>query len=161
MKKDLTDLIEGLLIYLELTSIHELRSLSINEDLIRKVANFLSGTDEKITIGKIAELLDINRASIYNTYPKTLEYIKGLIILQKNKNNQRKAIKSKNSVKKPLPKTDTFRELNQEKIERFMSIIMSLEYQKQSQAKQINLLKSTIASLNSEILEYKKMLGHY
>ncbi|QKW82430.1 hypothetical protein [Acinetobacter sp. FDAARGOS_724] len=88
MKKDLTDLIEGLLIYLELTSIHELRSLSINEDLIRKVANFLSGTDEKITIGKIAELLDINRASIYNTYPKTLEYIKGLIILQKNKNNR-------------------------------------------------------------------------
>lgn len=47
-KKDLTDLIEGLLIYLELTSIHELRSLSINEDLIRKVANFLSGTDEKL-----------------------------------------------------------------------------------------------------------------
>ena len=41
-----------------------------------------------------------------------------------------------------------------------MSVIMSLEFQKKTQEKQINKLKSTVASLQSEIREYKKLLGN-
>ena len=63
------------------------------------------------------------------------------------------------STKKPTVKTAKFNELNEEKIKSFMSIIMSLEFQKKTQDKQINQLKSTVASLQSEIKEYKKMLG--
>lgn len=155
MKKDLTTLTNGLINYLELNSIHELRSLAINDDLIRNVADYLSVTDEKITIGKIAELLDINRASIYNTYPKTVNYIKGLITLQKNKNNQKKSIKNKILVNKITPKSDKFSELNEEKIEKFMSIIMSLQYQLSQKNKQIDQLKSHVASLQSTIDQLK------
>ena len=38
---------------------------------------------------------------------------------------------------------------------------MSLAFKKKTQEKQINELKSTIASLRSDITEYKKQLDHY
>ena len=84
MKSNLNNLINGLAIYLELNSIDEFKALPINDDLIRTVSKYLSISNEKITVSIVAELLNIDRASIYNTYPKTLEYIKGLITLQKN-----------------------------------------------------------------------------
>ena len=41
-----------------------------------------------------------------------------------------------------------------------MSVIMSLEFQKKTQEKQINKIKYTVASLQYEISEYKKLLGN-
>lgn len=161
MMKDLNDSINGLINYLELNSIDELRALPIDNDLIGKVGNYLLESKEKITTSKVADLLGINRASIYNTYPKSAQYLQALIAQQKAITNQKNLAKRNSSVKKTTGKFPKFSELNEEKIERFMSIIMSLEYQKKRQEKQINQLKSTVASLQSEIREYKKTLGIY
>ncbi|ENX29398.1 MULTISPECIES: hypothetical protein [Acinetobacter] len=161
MMKDLNDSINGLINYLELNSIDELSALPIDNDLIGKVGNYLLESKEKITTSKVADLLGINRASIYNTYPKSAQYLQALIAQQKAINNQKNLAKRNSSVKKTTGKSPKFSELNEEKIERFMSIIMSLEYQKKRQEKQINQLKSTVASLQSEIREYKKTLGIY
>lgn len=161
MKSNLNNLINGLAIYLELNSIDEFKALPINDDLIRTVSKYLSISNEKITVSIVAELLNIDRASIYNTYPKTLEYIKGLITLQKNNIRLQKVRTKKGSIKKTIPKSEKFSNLNNEKVEELMSIIMSLAFKKKTQEKQINELKSTIASLRSDITEYKKQLDHY
>ena len=93
MMKDLNDSINGLINYLELNSIDELRALPIDNDLIGKVGNYLLESKEKITTSKVADLLGINRASIYNTYPKSAQYLQALIAQQKAINNQKILLK--------------------------------------------------------------------
>ena len=83
MKSDLNKNINGLIKYLELNSIEDLRALPIDNDLIGKVGNYLLESKEKITTSKVADLLGINRASIYNTYPKSAQYLQALIAQQK------------------------------------------------------------------------------
>ncbi|MCU4313056.1 hypothetical protein KTG68_13900 [Acinetobacter variabilis] len=161
MKKDLSSSIHGLINYLGLNSIEELRSLSINNDLIENVGNYLLHSKEKITTSKVADLLGLNRASIYNTYPNSATYLRALIAQQKASNSQNHSTKSVSSVKKPSKQSPKFSDLNKEQIEKFFSIIMSLEFQNKKKDKQINELRSQVASLKSEIREYKKMLGDY
>ncbi len=155
MKKDLNNIIHGLVIYLELNSIDELRALPIDNNLIGKVSNYLLESKEKITISKVADLLGINRASIYNTYPQSTQYIQALIAQQKAINNQKKFAKKDSPDKRNNKKIPKFSNLNEEKIEKFMSIIMSLEYQNKQKDNQIHMLKSKIVSLESTISELK------
>lgn len=160
MKSDLNKNINSLIKYLELNSIEDLRALPIDNDLIGKVGNYLLESKEKITTSKVADLLGINRASIYNTYPKSAQYLQALIAQQKAINNQKKLSKKFKPTKKINEPTEVLSKLDKERIEKFMSVIMSLEFQKKIQEKQINNLKSTVASLQSEIREYKKLLGN-
>ena len=160
MKSDLNKNINSLIKYLELNSIEDLRALPIDNDLIGKVGNYLLESKEKITTSKVADLLGINRASIYNTYPKSAQYLQALIAQQKAINNQKKLSKKFKTTKKINEPTEVLSKLDKERIEKFMSVIMSLEFQKKTQEKQINKLKSTVASLQSEIREYKKLLGN-
>lgn len=160
MKSDLNKNINSLIKYLELNSIEDLRALPIDNDLIGKVGNYLLESKEKITTSKVADLLGINRASIYNTYPKSAQYLQALIAQQKAINNQKKLSKKSKTTKKINQPTEALSKLDKERIEKFMSVIMSLEFQKKIQEKQINNLKSTVASLQSEIREYKKLLGN-
>jgi len=153
MKKNLVNIINGLVNHLELNSIEELRALAIDNDLICKVANYLLESKENITTSKVAELLDINRASIYNTYPKAAKYLQVLIIQQKATNNLKNLNKTNTPIKKKIEKTPKFSNLNEEKVERFMSIIMSLEQQMAMKNLQIHKLQAKIASLNSTIDE--------
>ena len=145
---------------MELNSIEDLRALPIDNDLIGKVGNYLLESKEKITTSKVADLLGINRASIYNTHPKSAQYLQALIAQQKAINNQKKLSKKFKTTKKINEPTEVLSKLDKERIEKFMSVIMSLEFQKKIQEKQINNLKSTVASLQSEIREYKKLLGN-
>lgn len=154
MKDNLNNII-GLVKYLELNSIEELKKLPIDNDLIDKVGNYLLESKEKITTSKVAELLGINRASIYNTYPKSAQYLQALIAQQKAINYKKINDKSDTAVKKNTEKSQKLTNLNKEKIERFMSIIMSLEYQKSQKDNQIQILKSRIISLESTINELK------
>ena len=160
MKQDINAVTNGLVSYLGLNSIDELRSLDIDENLINKVGVYLLESKEKITTSKVADLLGINRASIYNTYPKSAQYLQALIAQQKAINNQKKLSKKSKTTKKINQPTEALSKLDKERIEKFMSVIMSLEFQKKTQEKQINKLKSTVASLQSEIREYKKLLGN-
>ena len=160
MKQDINAVTDGLVSYLGLNSIDELRSLDIDENLINKVGVYLLESKEKITTSKVADLLGINRASIYNTYPKSAQYLQALIAQQKAINNQKKLSKKSKTTKKINQPTEALSKLDKERIEKFMSVIMSLEFQKKIQEKQINNLKSTVASLQSEIREYKKLLGN-
>ena len=160
MKQDINAVTDGLVSYLGLNSIDELRSLDIDENLINKVGVYLLESKEKITTSKVADLLGINRASIYNTYPKSAQYLQALIAQQKAINNQKKLSKKSKTTKKINQPTEALSKLDKERIEKFMSVIMSLEFQKKTQEKQINKLKSTVASLQSEIREYKKLLGN-
>ena len=160
MKQDINAVTDGLVSYLGLNSIDELRSLDIDENLINKVGVYLLESKEKITTSKVADLLGINRASIYNTYPKSAQYLQALIAQQKAINNQKKLSKKFKTTKKINEPTEVLSKLDKERIEKFMSVIMSLEFQKKTQEKQINKLKSTVASLQSEIREYKKLLGN-
>ncbi|MCJ0929247.1 hypothetical protein MTX11_15000 [Acinetobacter lwoffii] len=160
MKQDINAVTDGLVSYLGLNSIDELRSLDIDENLINKVGVYLLESKEKITTSKVADLLGINRASIYNTYPKSAQYLQALIAQQKAINNQKKLSKKFKTTKKINEPTEVLSKLDKERIEKFMSVIMSLEFQKKIQEKQINNLKSTVASLQSEIREYKKLLGN-
>ena len=160
MKQDINAVTNGLVSYLGLNSIDELRSLDIDENLINKVGVYLLESKEKITTSKVADLLGINRASIYNTYPKSAQYLQALIAQQKAINNQKKLSKKFKTTKKINEPTEVLSKLDKERIEKFMSVIMSLEFQKKTQEKQINKLKSTVASLQSEIREYKKLLGN-
>lgn len=151
MKKNLVNIINNLVNHLELNSIEELRALAIDNDLICKVANYLLESKEKITFSKIAELLEINRASIYNTYPKSTLYIKALILQQKAGKSQKTLEKKSISIKSKINKKSQFSNLDQEKIEKFMSIIMSLEHQMKIKDLQIHKLQAKIASLQSTI----------
>ena len=160
MKQDINAVTDGLVSYLGLNSIDELRSLDIDENLINKVGVYLLESKEKITTSKVADLLGINRASIYNTQPKSAQYLQALISQQKAINNQKKLSKKFKTTKKINEPTEVLSKLDKERIEKFMSVIMSLEFQKKIQEKQINNLKSTVASLQSEIREYKKLLGN-
>ena len=160
MKQDINAVTDGLVSYLGLNSIDELRSLDIDENLINKVGVYLLESKEKITTSKVADLLGINRASIYNTNPKSAQYLQALIAQQKAINNQKKLSKKFKTTKKINEPTEVLSKLDKERIEKFMSVIMSLEFQKKIQEKQINNLKSTVASLQSEIREYKKLLGN-
>lgn len=160
MKQDINAVTDGLVSYLGLNSIDELRSLDIDENLINKVGVYLLESKEKITTSKVADLLGINRASIYNTHPKSAQYLQALIAQQKAINNQKKLSKKFKPTKKINEPTEVLSKLDKERIEKFMSVIMSLEFQKKIQEKQINNLKSTVASLQSEIREYKKLLGN-
>jgi cobalamin biosynthesis protein CbiD len=160
MKQDINAVTDGLVSYLGLNSIDELRSLDIDENLINKVGVYLLESKEKITTSKVADLLGINRASIYNTHPKSAQYLQALIAQQKAINNQKKLSKKFKTTKKINEPTEVLSKLDKERIEKFMSVIMSLEFQKKIQEKQINNLKSTVASLQSEIREYKKLLGN-
>ncbi len=155
MKNDLNNTINGLLLYLELNSIDELRSLPINNDLINKVSNFLFESNEKITTSKVADLLSINRASIYNTYPQSAQYLQALIIQQKAFNNPKKLSKKNSPIKNTTEKAHKLNNLNKEKIEKFMTIIMSLEFQNKQKDKKIHMLNSKIASLESTIRDLK------
>lgn len=156
MKSDLNKNINGLIKYLELNSIEDLRALPIDNDLIGKVGNYLLESKEKITTSKVADLLGINRASIYNTYPKSAQYLQALIAQQKAINNQKKSVKKTSSVKNKTEKAPKFIELNEEKVHKFMSIIMSLEYQLARKNKQIQQMQAKIASLQSTINELEK-----
>ncbi|MFN4052646.1 MAG: hypothetical protein ACK4HS_11785 [Acinetobacter junii] len=160
MKSDLNKNINGLIKYLELNSIEDLRALPIDNDLIGKVGNYLLESKEKITTSKVADLLGINRASIYNTYPKSAQYLQALIAQQKAINNQKKLSKKSKTIKKIKETTEALSRLDKERIEKFMSVIMSLEFQNKTQEKQINKLKSTVVSLQSEIKELKKLVDN-
>ena len=160
MKQDINAVTDGLVSYLGLNSIDELRSLDIDENLINKVGVYLLESKEKITTSKVADLLGINRASIYNTHPKSAQYLQALIAQQKAINNQKKLSKKFKTTKKINEPTEVLSKLDKERIEKFMSVIMSLEFQNKIQEIQINNLKSTVASLQSEIREYKKLLGN-
>ena len=160
MKQDINAVTDGLVSYLGLNSIDELRSLDIDENLINKVGVYLLESKEKITTSKVADLLGINRASIYNTYPKSAQYLQALIAQQKAINNQKKLSKKFKTTKKINEPTEVLSKLDKERIEKFMSVIMSLEFQKKTQEKQINKLKSTVASLQSEIKELKKLIDN-
>lgn len=160
MKSDLNKNINGLIMYLELNSIEDLRALPIDNDLIGKVGNYLLESKEKITTSKVADLLGINRASIYNTYPKSAQYLQALIAQQKAINNQKKLSKKSKTIKKIKETTEALSRLDKERIEKFMSVIMSLEFQNKTQEKQINKLKSTVVSLQSEIKELKKLVDN-
>ena len=160
MKSDLNKNINSLIKYLELNSIEDLRALPIDNDLIGKVGNYLLESKEKITTSKVADLLSINRASIYNTYPKSAQYLQALIAQQKAINNQKKLSKKFKTTKKINEPTEVLSKLDKERIEKFMSVIMSLEFQKKTQEKQINKLKSTVDSLQSEIKELKKLIDN-
>ncbi len=160
MKQDINAVTDGLVSYLGLNSIDELRSLDIDENLINKVGVYLLESKSKITTSIVAHLLDINRASIYNTYPQSAQYLQALIAQQKAINTQKKLSKKSKPTKKINEPTEALSKLDKERIEKFMSVIMSLEFQKKTQEKQINKLKSTVASLQSEIREYKKLLGN-
>lgn len=153
--KDNSNNIIGLVKYLKLDSIEELKKLPIDNDLIDKVGNYLLESKVKITTSKVAELLGINRASIYNTYPKSAQYLQALIAQQKAINNKKIHDKRDAAVKKNTEKSQKLNNLNKEKIERFMSIIMSLEYQNSQKNNQIQILKSRIISLESTINELK------
>ena len=160
MKQDINAVTDGLVSYLGLNSIGELRSLDIDENLINKVGVYLLESKSKITTSIVAHLLGINRASIYNTYPQSAQYLQALIAQQKAINTQKKLSKKPKTTKKINEPTEALSRLDKERIEKFMSVIMSLEFQKKTQEKQINKLKSTVASLQSEIREYKKLLGN-
>lgn len=156
MKQDFNLITNGLLNYFGLESLEEFRSLNIDEKLINKVGLYLSESNIKFNISNIAQLLGINRASIYNTYPQSAEYLQALIAQQKAIISQKKSNKKPKTKKNTDPK-EALKSLDKESIEKFMSIIMSLEFQKKTQEKQISKLKSTIASLQSELSQYKKM----
>ncbi|TCB75659.1 hypothetical protein [Acinetobacter sp. ANC 4177] len=160
MKQDINTISNGLLIYLEINSIDELRSLNIDENLINKVGVYLLESKSKITTSIVAQLLGINRASIYNTYPQSAQYLQALIAQQKAINIKNKLNKKPKTTKKNSEPTESLSKLDKERIEKFMSIIMSLEFQKKKQENQINQLKSTVASLQSEIKELKKLLDN-
>ena len=136
MKQDINAVTDGLVSYLGLNSIDELRSLDIDENLINKVGVYLLESKEKITTSKVADLLGINRASIYNTHPKSAQYLQALIAQQKAINNQKKLSKKFKTTKKINEPTEVLSKLDKERIEKFMSVIMSLEFQKKIQEKQ-------------------------
>lgn len=160
MKQDINAVTDGLVSYLGLNSIDELRSLDIDENLINKVGVYLleSKEKEKITTSKVADLLGINRASIYNTYPKSAQYLQALIAQQKAINNQKKLSKKFKTTKKINEPTEVLSKLDKERIEKFMSVIMSLEFQKKIQEKQINNLKSTVRVYNLRFVNIKNCL---
>lgn len=160
MKLDIIATTDGLVEYLKLNSIDELRSLTIDEKLIDQVGTYLLESQQKITTSIVAQLLGINRASIYNTYPKSAQYLQALIAQQKAINTQKKLSKKSKPTKKINKPTEALSKLDKERIEKFMSVIMSLEFYKKTQEKEINELKSNIASLESKIREYKKLLGN-
>lgn len=160
MKQDINAVTDGLVSYLGLNSIGELRSLDIDENLINKVGVYLLESKSKITTSIVAHLLGINRASIYNTYPQSAQYLQALIAQQKAINTQKKLSKKPKTTKKINELTEALSRLDKERIEKFMSVIMSLEFQKKTQEKQINKLKSTVASLQSEIKELKKLIDN-
>ena len=160
MKQDINALTDGLVSYLGLNSIGELRSLDIDENLINKVGVYLLESKSKITTSIVAHLLGINRASIYNTYPQSAQYLQALIAQQKAINTQKKLSKKPKTTKKINEPREALSRLDKERIEKFMSVIMSLEFQKKTQEKQINKLKSTVASLQSEIKELKKLIDN-
>lgn len=160
MKQDINAMTNELVSYLGLNSIDELRSLSIDEKLIGNVGTYLLESKRKITTSIVAQLLGINRASIYNTYPQSAQYLQALIAQQKAINTQKKLNKKSKPINKLSKQSETLSHLDKVRIEKFMSIIMSLEFQKKRQEKQINQLKSMVSSLNSEIQEYKKLLGN-
>ncbi|MGX9607380.1 MULTISPECIES: hypothetical protein [Acinetobacter] len=150
------DLEPRLLEYFNLESIDEFYNQKIDHELICKVANFLIESGEKLTFQKVSEILNINRASIYNTHGLASEYIKSLIIQQKA--SKQSALVNKKGfklAKKPSSKNTEHTTLDTEKYEKFMSVIMSLEYQKQCQNRLIDQLKSEINSLKSTIKELK------
>ncbi|VXA86697.1 conserved hypothetical protein [Acinetobacter sp. 8I-beige] len=160
MKQDINFMSDGLLIYLELNTINELRSLNIDESLINKVGVYLLESKIKITTSIVAQLLGINRASIYNTYPQSAQYLQALIAQQKAINIKNKLNKKPKPTKKNSEPSENLSNLDKEHIAKFMSIIMSLEFQKKTQKKQIDKLKSIVASLQSEIREYNRLLGN-
>ena len=160
MKQDINAVTDGLVSYLGLNSIDELRSLDIDENLINKVGVYLLESKSKITTSIVAHLLGINRASIYNTYPQSAQYLQALIAQQKAINTQKKLSKKPKTTKKINEPREALSRLDKERIEKFMSVIMSLEFQKKTQEKQINKLKSTVASLQSEIKELKKLIDN-
>lgn len=160
MKLDINATINGLIDYLKLNSIDELRSLTIDEKLINQVGTYLLESQQKITTSIVAQLLDINRASIYNTYPKSAQYLQALIAQQKAITIQKQINKKPKLTKRISAESTTLSSLDKERIENFMSIIMSLEFQKKRQENQINQLKSTVASLQSEIKELKKLIDN-
>ena len=160
MKQDINAVTDGLVSYLGLNSIGELRSLDIDENLINKVGVYLLESKSKITTSIVAHLLGINRASIYNTYPQSAQYLQALIAQQKAINTQKKLSKKPKTTKKINEPREALSRLDKERIEKFMSVIMSLEFQKKTQEKQINKLKSTVASLQSEIKELKKLIDN-
>ena len=160
MKQDINAVTDGLVSYLGLNSIGELRSLDIDENLINKVGVYLLESKSKITTSIVAHLLGINRASIYNTYPQSAQYLQALIAQQKAINTQKKLSKKPKTTKKINEPTEALSRLDKERIEKFMSVIMSLEFQKKTQEKQINKLKSTVASIQSEIKELKKLIDN-
>lgn len=160
MKLDITACTEGLVEYLKLDSIVELKSLTVDEKLIDQVGTYLLESQQKITTSIVAQLLGINRASIYNTYPKSAQYLQALIAQQKAMIIQKKKNKKPIIAKKISSESANLNTLDKEKIEKFMSIIMSLEFQKKRQENQINQLKSTISSLQSEINGLRKLIDN-
>lgn len=159
MDKLSTDMKNGLLIYLKIDSIDDFKKLTINYHLINKVADYLYENKEKITFSKISELLNINRASIYNTYPKSKKYIQILIHRQKSLKQYeidqlQNTKQEKNSFK--IAKENNELKLDKEKIQQFMSIIMSLELENERKDIIINKLKLKISSLESTISQLKE-----
>ena len=59
MKQDINAVTDGLVSYLGLNSIDELRSLDIDENLINKVGVYLLESKSKITTSIVAHLLGI------------------------------------------------------------------------------------------------------
>ena len=154
-----TDIKNGLFIYLKIDSIDDLKKLTIDSHLINQVADYLYENKEKITFSKISELLDINRASIYNTYPKSKKYIQILINRQKSlkqseKDQLQNTKREKSSFK--IAKDNNELKLDKENIQNFMSIIMSLELENQRKDIIINKLKAKVSILESTINQLKE-----
>lgn len=154
-----TDIKNGLFIYLKIDSIDDLKKLTIDSHLINQVADYLYENKEKITFSKISELLDINRASIYNTYPKSKKYIQILINRQKSlkqseKDQLQNTKREKSSFK--IAKDNNELKLDKDNIQKFMSIIMSLEIENQRKDIIINKLKAKVSILESTINQLKE-----
>lgn len=156
LKTDRT--LEGLLNYLNLDSLDDLHKKSIDHELICNVAKYLFESNEKITFGKVADFLNINRASIYNTHIKATTYIKSLIAQQKaSKRIIPHKIKKSNALYSNESKH--IAKLDKDKIESFMSVIMSLEHQMDLKDLRISKLLARVSSLESTITELKKHLS--
>ena len=153
---DLTDkTLQGLLNYLKINTQEELINLTIDTDLINQVATYLYDNNIKITFSKVSELLGINRASIYNTYPKSKQYIKILINRQKVFNQAQRLNKNKEPLAKNKMNNNLGKDIDKAKIERFMTIIMNLELDISKKELMISSLKSKILSLQDTINSFK------
>lgn len=145
--------LNGFIEYLNLTSIDDFNKLKKDHDLICKVGQYLLNSKQKITFGKVSEILGINRASIYNTYLKATIYIKALIVQQKAEKKLKPSFQKKSGFPERVNKSQNISQIDKDKITKFMTIIMSLEQQTDEKNRKIHELQAKVASLQSTIQE--------